>query len=101
MTNTWKRETNGWRSRSISRRCIEELVLRYLDEQEKKSVWCSTQEICDYFQVQDATDRAAVGQFLRANLNYIFKGGPLRVADRRVTWEPGKTIRYQIIRRSW
>lgn len=101
MTNTWKRESNGWRSRSISRRCIEELVLRYLDEQQKSFVWASTREIADYFNLNDATDRAAIGLFLRANLNFIFKGGPFRVADRKITWEPGKTIRYQIIRRSW
>lgn len=91
---------NGWRSRGISRRCIEELLVKFLDEHHKSVLWASTKEIADYFNLTDATDRAAIGQFLRANLNFIFKGGPLRVSDRRVTWEPGKTIRYQIIRRS-
>lgn len=102
MISIWKREIHGWRTRGISHRCIEELIIRYIGAhaQDKKLIWVTSREIADYFNLQERTDRTAIGLFLRTNLNLIFKGGRIRVTDRKITWEPGKVIRYQITLRS-
>lgn len=99
MTNTLKREINGWKSRAISHQCVEQLILRYLDKQGKRIVWATAKEIADYFNLEGPHDRQTIGMFLKKNYGYIFKGGAFRVSDRRVTWEPEKVCRYQIIRR--